>query len=233
MRQKLTYDPIKMTLIFLFVLISFCVHASKKAELTINISDCRDPKDFTYLSEVKVLKNEKEYKTLKPQHESKQVLKDLELGTYTLVYKSLFDKEESLRVEISEYKKYSTTLCTNFIDYSKERYKPIIDQIQENEFYTVIMLSEGCFHSSEDTVIIKRDKNIYTISWAEKSKVLTKADVEAIRHFEMELVNMGGGGCTTSETYTITYNGTTTTNFDRSCRWWGISYLKKQLFGDK
>lgn len=160
-------------------------------------------------------------------------LKDLELGTYILVYESLFKKEEHLRIEITESKRYEAKLCTDFIDYSKETYKPIIERLQENEFYTILLSSQGCFHTTQETVTIKRYRDVYEITWGTKTKELSVTDIETLKCFELELNYMVDGGCTTTDTYIIQYAGTTIQIHDGSCNWNGGYYLKKQLFDGK
>ncbi|MGL5891751.1 MAG: hypothetical protein ACRC3B_17800 [Bacteroidia bacterium] len=234
MKPIATHQLFRQAIVLFFVLISFCSRAAEKAELIINISDCRGAGNYSYLSKLKILRNENEYKTIEPQHEKKQVLNDLEFGTYKLVYNSLYGKEVSLTVEITENKTYSIDLCTSYIDYSKETYIPIIDQLQVNERYTIVMSSQGCFHSTDDTLTIKRNKEDYTITWGAKTKKLSSADIELIRHFEIELNYMSDIGCTTTDRYTIKYKGRTVKQIDDgSCRWSGFYYLTNQLFDTK
>jgi hypothetical protein len=233
MKQKSTYKILRLTLTLFFVFLSFFTQAKEKAELVINIADCRDAKNFAFLLELRILKNGKEFKILKPQNENKQVLKNLGFGVYTLVYKTMFEKEESLRVEIIENKRYSTNICTNYIDYSKDKYKPFINQLQENESYTILILSQGCFHSNQDTLTIKRNNDIFIFTWGTKSKKLSQSDIEKVRNFEIELNYMTNLGCTTVDTYFIKYNESTKKISDGSCSWNGNYFLKKQLFGDE
>jgi hypothetical protein len=232
MKHRLKQNRINLLMILFFVFISLGAHSADKAELVVNISNCRNSEEFAHLFELTVLKDGKKYEIVKPGFEREQTFKDLELGTYTLVYKSLFGKQEHLQVEITEYKKYITSLCIDFLDYTKEKYKPIIDRLQESDFYTLSMSSQGCFHFKNDSVTIKRNKDIYTINWGEKSKKLSAADIETIRHFETELNYMKDGGCTTTDTYIIRYNGATKKISDGGCNWNGDYFLKKELFGD-
>lgn len=232
MTHNLTHKTLRKAMILFIVFISFSSQAKKSAELNINIIDCREENKFAYLSELQILKNGNEFKTLNPQHQSQQVLKNLEFGTYTLVYKSLFNKEERLNVQITESKTYSTKVCINYMDYSKETYEPIIDRLQNKESYSIIISSQGCFHSSQDTIIIKRNNNAYTINWGTNFKTLSTTDLENIRQFEFELNYMTYRGCTTTDTYVIDYGGTSKQISDGSCRWNGDYYFKLRLFGD-
>lgn len=144
--MKITINKLlsNLTILILFItLISLSVNAKSKAQLIITIKDCREA-GISQLSELKILKNGIDFKILKPIHENKQILKDLDLGLYTLIYKSLFSIEETVVVNITENKKYFSIIC---IDYSKETYKPIIDSLNIGEKYTIFYSSRGCFHS--------------------------------------------------------------------------------------
>jgi hypothetical protein len=215
------------------VCLIFIIQTAGAAQLVIKISSNRDPQEYVYLPELKILKDGKEFRTLHPQSEHKQVLKDLHLGTYTFVYKTIFDKEEQVRIDITEQKKYSVDLYIDYFDYSKETYTPIIDRLKENDSCTIFISSQGCFHFSKDTLVIRRNKDLYTMNWSGKFKILSVADVEKIRHFEMELKHMMDDGCTTTDTYLITYHGEPALFIsDGSCNWNGRYYLKKDLFGE-
>ena len=183
------------------------------------------------MNELFVIKDNKRIKSLKPEHNYIQTLTNLDTGTYFLEYKSLFGKTEKLKVIITQFKKYSVDLCIDYINYSKETYKPIIDQLQEKENYKILMSSQGCFHSTADTLTIYRENNIYSATWTNKKKTLTQSDIEAVRHFEIELNYMTDGGCTTTDTYNLIYKNKTKTIDDGSCSWNGDSYLKTKLFG--
>ena len=224
---------IRLTMIFFLVFAPFLTHAQEKAELAIHITDCRDSVKFNFLPEIRVVKNGIEFDTIVPRFTHDQVLKDLEFGVYTLIYRSLFSKEERVIVEITENKKYTATICTNYLDYSKETYIPIIDQLKEKDAYSIIIQSRGCFHSTEETITIKRMEANYTITWGTQTKTLSSDDIESIRHFEMELNYMSSFGCTSTDTYLIKYNETIKQINDGSCQWNGNDYLQKQLFGEQ
>ncbi len=233
--NRMTTTSIKRQLLFqtislLTFLLFFSGTNKNYASLEISIKDCRSNK-LEYLDELFIIKDNKRIKSLKPEHNYIQTLTKLDLGTYFLEYKSLFGKTEKKKVTISQFKKYSVDLCMDYINYSKETYKPIIDQLQEKENYKILMSSQGCFHSSADTLIIFRVNNTYSATWKTKKKNLTKSDIEAIRHFEIELNYMNVDACTTTDTYTIIYKNKTKKIEDGSCDWNGDNYLEKKLFG--
>ena len=144
----------------------------------------------------------------------------------------MFGKQEKLNVSVSESKKYSIDLCLDFIDHSKDNYIPVIDRLQENESFEIKMDSHGCFHHSQEKITIRRLQNEFSITWGEETKTLTQSDIEAVRKFEIELNYMKDAGCTTADTYVVTYNKESKKITDGSCSWKGYQYLRKQLFGN-
>lgn len=230
LKQLIRNKRLRSFAMLLCILLSSCTSEIELAELTIKIRDCRESNYFTYLEVVKILKDNREFKIIKPEVENEYVLENLKYGTYTIIYKSIFEKVETLKVELNENKKYSINLCTNYLDYSKETYKAIIDQLQINESYSIIMESNGCFHSNDDTLTINRNKKDYSIVWRTKTKILSKSNIDALRHFEIELNYMNIGGCTTTDEYIINYNGIKKHILDGTCQWRGYDYLKKQIF---
>jgi hypothetical protein len=229
------YKDIRLNILAVFIAAVFLYSFNNinKGELKIIIKYCRNSTELAYLSELVLIKNGKEYKELKPEYENEQTISDLDTGSYTISYKTIFNKTEQINITISEYKKYEVDLCIDYMDYSKENYKPIIDQLKDKESYKIIIASKGCFHSTKDSIIINREDKTYAILFGHKSKTLTKSDIESIRHFELELNYMKLGGCTTEDTYVIKYNNKTTTFIDGRCRWNGAFYLIRNIFGDK
>jgi len=203
-----------------------------KASLDIKIQDCRNG-HLEYLGELKILKDGKIFKTLKPEHDSEQKLTGLDLGVYKLVYRSIFEQQVTQEVKITEEREYNVSLCVNFVDYKKEAYKPIINQLKSGESYEVEMLSRGCFHATEESFKITKDAKGFIVKWGNDSKRLTENDIKAIQRFEIELSLKKGFGCTTVDTYTVTFQGKKQESRDGSCNWDGFIFLHEQLFGKK
>lgn len=211
--------------------LNLTVRINSKPELIIKIKDCRDTKNLAFLSELKIEKNGTDFITLNPRFEKRQILKNLELGTYRLIYNTIFNKEEAFTINITENKIYNFTICINYIDYSKETYKPIIDRLMENESYIIHFSSQGCFHSTKSKLTIQKTNDIYTITWDDQLKELSQDDIEALRQFEFELNYMTYGDCTTIDTYIIEYKGEKKQFDDGGCRWNGYLNLKWKIFG--
>ena len=118
----------------------------------------------------------------------------------------------------------------NHLLYScSKRNVPIIDLIQDGEYYSIKMSSQGCFHSYEDEIAVENNDGVYTLSFNAQKLILNSKQIKRIRKFENELSSIKQLGCTTEDKYTITYNSIKTEIIDGSCRWNGLYNLKKDL----
>jgi hypothetical protein len=219
----------KNIIITITLIIFSCGISIAQSTLQVNIKDCRQESSFEYLSEFKIYKNDTLFKTIEPKHESKQIIKNLAFGKYKIEYKTMFEKTENINIEISEKKKYSVDLCLNYIDYDSESYKPFIDLLKNGEEYSIQVSSQGCFHSTDEKIIITRKVDKYYLNYGATNKLLNNADIKAIRKFEIELNYMESFGCTTSDTYVVKYKKKEVKISDGSCSWNGDYYLKKKL----
>ncbi|CAN5784922.1 hypothetical protein BH11BAC7_BH11BAC7_17710 [soil metagenome] len=207
--------------------------SDKTASIEIKIKDCRS-QSFAYLNNLKVIKDGQLIKELHPEHNSTQIVNQLSIGTYLLEYTSIFNKTETLKVNVSEFQKYPVELCVNYLNHTTGLYNPVIDRLEDGEDYNIIIASSGCFHSTNDTLNIKRENGNYKAKMGLKTKSLTTENTEAIRNFEIELNNLGlQNGCTTETTYTIVYKEQKQTVTDGGCSWSGNYYLVQNLFGKK
>lgn len=217
-------------LIILFASIIFtCECCNAQSTLQVNIKDCRQKNSYEYLSEFNVFRNDSLIKTVEPEHENEQTLKQLEYGKYRIEYKSMFGKTESVNIELMEKKKYSIDLCLNYLDHESDPYQPFIDRLENRESYSIQISSQGCFHSSIETITIKRKANNYYLTFQGKEKRLDSSEIKAIAHFEIELNYMGSFGCTTTDTYVLKYKSQEIRISDGSCSWNGDYYLKQRL----
>jgi len=91
------------------------------------------------------------------------------------------------------------------------------------------LVSIGCFNQTNENIIISRSAEGYHIEYGKKSKKLTPSELTYIRTFESELLKTVEMGCTTVDTYTLTYNNVKVTKTDGSCNWNGKFQLMKQL----
>ena len=209
----------------------FLENPKAQTTLDIFIDNCQKEGGFPYLQELKIYKDQELVKTLNPGFDGLQTLPNLPYGSYVLKYQSIFGKTEQVSIQLSEEKQYELTICTDYLDYTATTYLAIIDQLQEGENYTINFASQGCFHSYDRNIVIyKKDKQYY-LQYKKEKRKLNKKEIDALRNFEIELyyIQDANGGCTTTDSYTLTYQGTTRTAKDRGCAWSGFYTLLKQL----
>lgn len=220
----------------LFILLSFNVYSQEKASIRFFPSDCRDKTKFGHYKYApwtkKVsIKNDLGYnKTLAPKGGGERFeVKNIEKGTYTIIFENMYSQIVEIPFKVEEYKKYEVDLCTNIIDYSKESFKPRINQLKNNECLKIIFSSQGCFHSYEKELTISRKRKKYFLEYEGKLKQLSKKEVKLIEHFEIELSHAQEGGCTTTHTYHIQFKDKNDFYHDGKCSWNGFYYLMKNL----
>jgi len=234
-------------LVFLLVALIFSSQGMKSstgqpyASLRIEIKNCRQSQIKRYPSlkdSLLVVKNDIPFQKLDGLN-TLHTLRDLDTGVYTIHYRSVYGNEEKTAIHIIAFKPYNTTVWADSLVYAKETTIPIIDQLRDNDFYTIIMVSDGCFSAAHDTLTIRKIKDKYRAIW--KSNIpkfishsfnLTPKQLETIRKFELELNYMNNeDDCTTIDTYTINYQATTKTIVDGSCSWRGYYLLREKLLG--
>lgn len=220
----------------LFILLSFNIYSQEKASIRFFPSDCRKKTEFghykyaPWTKKVTIKNNSGYNKTLAPKRGGERFeVKNLEKGTYTIIYESMFSKVIEMPFKVEEYKKYEVDLCTNIIDYSKEPFKPRINQLKSNESFKIIFSSQGCFHSDERELIISRKRKKYFLEYEGKLKQLSEEELKMIAHFEIELSHAQEGGCTTTETYNIQFKGKNDFYLDGKCNWHGLYHLIENL----
>lgn len=219
----------KKILIAFALLPFFCTLSKGQSTLQVHIQNCKNQLRWARLSEFKVFRNGVLAKTVEPENLKSTMLTNLEYGEYRIEYKTLFEKNESVFIELSEKKKYSIVLCLDYMDHDSEPYKPFIDQLKNGEEYTIQIVSQGCFHSSDELITVKRTSNKYYVTFNGAEQPLSTDQIWAIRHFEIELNYMESSGCTTTATYLVKFKDQEVHISDGSCSWFGASFLKKAL----
>lgn len=221
----------------LFILFALNAYSQEKASIRFFPSDCRDKsspeaKYYRYAwwtKEVKIKNNSGYNETIVKKPGENLEAKNLEKGTYTIIFENMFAQVIEIPFKVEEYKKYEVDLCTNIIDYSKELFKPRINELKSNESFKIIFSSQGCFHSDEKELIISRKRKKYFLEYGGKLKQLSKEEIKMIANFEIELSYAQEGGCTTTHTYNIQFKGKNDFYLDGSCKWNGLYNLMQNL----
>lgn len=195
----------------------------------VEILDCRDGDD-AYLDKLVLMRDGKEIKSFKPEWGSSFTIENLDAGVYQFEYTSMFDIKVSKTVDATKSGKYLVQICTNYLDYSKEKYQPVLDRMKSGQKYSIYFESLGCFHSIADTLTISRVESNYVAKYEGTERGVDSAGIEALRHFEFELNHVKNGGCTTTEAYSVDYAGRVVSKAkDGSCNWWGFRFLLRDL----
>ncbi len=102
-----------------------------------------------------------------------------------------------------------------------------IEALQNGESYTIEITSVGCFHGTRQTVIISKEADVFTAQLGENTINLTSSDIDTLKRFEIELRAVQIGGCTTVDTYVLSYQGQTFRTSDGTCSWFGYREIMK------
>lgn len=219
----------KNLLTLLSAILFTCQFTIAQSALEVNIKDSRIESNYIRLSEFKLFKDDVLLKTITPEHGSQKIVKHLAFGSYRIEYETIFEKIETIYIEISQKRKYSIDLYIDYLNYETETYVPFISQLKNGESYSIQIQSQGCFHSSDETITIKRKADKYFIKYGVIENELTDIDIQTIKEFEVELNYMNSGGCTTVDNYRLKFKDKEVRISDGSCAWNGGRYLKKKL----
>lgn len=226
-------------IVIMFIVLSACKTENsprnkegKSSELFIKAMDSRDSTDMVFLSSVTLFKENDTLKTDAPKYQIYYLwLGKFEKGTYKITYRNIFDQTVSQSVNVTGAPIDTVLLYVDKADYTDVVYRPKIDRLKEGEYFTIRYASIGCSHSERDSLTITNRNGEFVARNKTNLVYLTDTQVEAVRQFEYQTTLIGGGGCTTMDSYQILYKDEISEAADRSCQWGGFVNLKKQLFG--
>lgn len=175
------------------------------------------------------------YKQVIPMNYSRWPIKikDFPSGTYKVTYTNLYGQTSAKTVVIPDTSEYELALCP---DELTEYTRNSLASLQNGEIIKVNFSTQGCFHGENAALSLSKQKDaiVATLTYGgrTKSKTLNNVQLEAFKRFENELaVVEGGGGCTTTDTYTFVSKTTTLKKIDGGCSWKGFYILCRALFG--
>lgn len=105
----------------------------------------------------------------------------------------------------------------------------IIESLENGESYSIEITSVGCFNGTRQTITISKENDILKASFQDTVKVLSDLDVEAFKTFEFQLQTLEMGGCTTVDTYVVSYRNQTFSTSDGTCSWNGGKKLLQAI----
>lgn len=218
-----------ISLIYIFFFLLFSKIVSANATLHVNILDCREETSFEFIDSFNLYKGDSLFKKFEAHYRGTVFIENLESGKYYIEFINWFGKITRVDVEIGSEKNYYTEICLNQMDYERETHIPIINQLEEGESYSILMLSHGCFHSTKDSLFLSKKDESYFIKYNGVEKLLKENELTAIRHFEIELNYINALGCTTVDTYLVKFKEKEIIVKDGGCNWRGRYNLLKNL----
>ncbi|MFD1015014.1 hypothetical protein [Winogradskyella rapida] len=157
-------------------------------------------------------------------------IENLKSGNYNIVYTSLFKRTESQNIILNNKSIDTLIICLDKIDYSSIDHIPFIDRLKENENYLIDVYNQGCFSLGGATMKISKTQSKIIAEADENKKELTSSEIQYVRQFELELVNMNSCCCTSTDYYSLEYNDEVLKIEDGSCNWYGYGRLYNNLF---
>lgn len=195
--------------------------------IEVEIKDCRSDNYLQQLSTFKLYKDDDligEFDITYLNTKSVEVTKK---GNYKIEYTTYFGKAENVYLTISKRKTYKVVLCLAYIDYDSTGYIPFVNQLKNEEEYTIKCVFRNNFLESEKTLVVRKREDKYFVSLGEREIELSPEQVESLRHFEIELNYISVPDKTNIDTYILSYNNRLL-KIDDGTWWWngGLCLLK-------
>lgn len=224
---------------FLLVL-SACQHEGPQmlpvgntSVLFINAKDSRDTSKFVAIPAVTLLKDTDTLKTVSPEFPSTDLwLGRYERGSYKLTYRNIFGQTVSQSIKATGAAIDTIVLYVDKADFLGEASCLIVDRLGDGECFTIKYSSIGCFHLRDDSLTFSKKEGKLIARYKTRELYLSKKQIEAVREFEKQTKLIGGAGCTTVDSYQISYKKEISEFRDGSCKWHGFRFLKKELLGN-
>ena len=220
-----------LTLILLCLLYS--CRTDKKLEtggLSVTGQYCKYPDNDFLVLPIQLFKNEKLVKSDTIEFSREAKFKNLPYGKYKVIFETIYDREESIELEIKS-ENQEVTLCIDKIDYGLAGKDLLIDKLESDGRLKIDFKTFGCFHFEKSGLEIIRKDGQYLAILDKTEIALSAAELQLIREFEIELREIRNGWCTTSDTYNLTIMGNSESMelIDESCNWRGFDNLLKKL----
>ena len=97
----------------------------------------------------------------------------------------------------------------------------LIESLQNGESYAIEITSVGCFNGTRQTLLVSKEADVIKVDFQDVSKILSEAEIEIFRSFEIQLRTLKMGGCSTVDTYVLRFKSESFRTSDGSCSWNG------------
>lgn len=207
----------------------------QESELFLLARDSRDRGIYTTVPRVTLMQDGDTLKSTVPDYREYYFwFGKFKKGNYTIAYKNIFDQEVKQKVFVTGAEVDTILLYSDYVDYSSEAYQPIIDKLQEGDSFTIHYKSVGCEHHEEEHLVFEKRQGVIRARQGNKTTQLTNEQIELIRKVEVQSTLLPeGGGCTTTDYYTFSFEGEKREVTDGGCDWDGFWVLNKQLWGER
>lgn len=210
----------KFILLFLLASMMSC---QKKvyASFDINIESVdKSDKRFYDLFEITILRNNKVFRSLKPDEYTPSLDQRIEIdsidkGKYTFVYTNLFGDKINEEQVVAESKNYRISINP---DKSIKKIANLAFEGLKDSNVKLIYQSKGCFHHNADSVVLENKGNDYFVWRGQRSKKIDKKELAYFIDIENRIRQIPqNGGCTTTGIYIFEYKGKYDTIIDGTC----------------
>jgi len=213
-----------MRYLFLIIIVSWLTPTFGKSKVEVRILECSNNSSIGFNTEVFILKENNLIHQLDLSSNKTEVIK-LDSGDYQFAVKTFYNEIIDTLITINQ-KNQTVLLCVDDLINSKSKTLPLIDQLKNEESYTIRVNQTGCFHFTEDSLIVSRSAERFYIKYDQKEILLNKEQIALLRKFEKHLLNLlDPAHCTSVDHYKLIYNNKIYSKNDGSCSWSGFDNL--------
>ncbi|MEY8847226.1 hypothetical protein AB9K26_00290 [Psychroserpens sp. XS_ASV72] len=222
----------KLILYLIPLLFINCIAESNKHKIAVHKTYCAiDHDGLVYLPEFELLQNDVLIKKYKPELlKNYFVIDSLNSGNYTIRYSTIFKMSETVNFNINKKEMDTVTICLDKINYDSIKHITFIEKLKNHEEFSIDLWHSGSISGEGASLKIRKQDNLFYAKYNGQETKLTPSKVEAIKRFELELINLNYGGCSVTDNYTLKYNDEELIIEDRTCNWHGFGPLLMVIF---
>lgn len=220
-------------IIFISYLFIISQHIFGQKYVGINFVSCKnEDRPVSLIFEYyKIFKNDSLYKT--DVIDEIGYFEILEPAKYSVVYKNLFDEEirrEFIIDKGDKYRDFQLNLCVDKLQDTIKK-KLVFESMKTGENIKIRFKYAGCFGNNNDSIVIRKEKNKYSLIHKKRKRKLKPFEINYIVEYENELKHLKEKNfiSTLNAVNEITFNSEKYFYFEPSIFWGGYEALKKKL----
>lgn len=215
--------------IVLFIFFLGLSNGFSQNTLFINFEYCNNSENkYELWNNYRIIKND----TIITEHKE-SCLKLLD-GKYQIEYKTYFGWKKTNSFLLVNNINFIIDICIDRLENDTiDYYNLFIDSLKNGQSITITHNYSGCFNSGGEKIIITRIKDNYIVEFNKQKKKLKKKEIESIKKYEMELINLNTNEenvmCPAFSQNIIEF-GTHKYEYSENCpKWRGFDVLKTEL----